>query len=375
MGLCKHKKVTNLFCFQHRKNVCPHCLTATTGEHRACRVRSYLQWLQDNDFDPNCSICHLPLLSSPATTTTTTTTTTNTTGSGEVVRLGCLDVFHVQCLNGVLNELAQNTALAGYTCPLCNAPILQPPSQQQPHSASNDAVGDTDLVYVEMQRVLRESGSATWARAFLATSTTSTTMTTTHMPSRLNTNTAIDIGTTGSKLRSPTHTTLDPLPTSHSGTLTTYTTPYANPNEDPDEGDKYDRRRRYQSRLQNHLETWIRDVGRVLGGLRGRHWVWIAVVVFLLWVLLVGNLRAPPPTTTSTTTLSQGEGGGVEEGVLDGLSPGEKLRMANGQMMQRDDDDASQPNPKPDVEADGHKDGFLAVGVPKQALPKLPIPL
>lgn len=41
MGLCKcpKRKVTNLFCFEHRVNVCEHCLVANhakvglSGEH------------------------------------------------------------------------------------------------------------------------------------------------------------------------------------------------------------------------------------------------------------------------------------------------------------------------------------------------------
>ena len=56
MGLCKcpKRKVTNLFCFEHRVNVCEHCIVST---HPTCVVRSYLQWLQDSDYSPNCSFC------------------------------------------------------------------------------------------------------------------------------------------------------------------------------------------------------------------------------------------------------------------------------------------------------------------------------
>ena len=45
MGLCKcpKRKVTNQFCFEHRVNVCEHCMVAS---HAKCVVQSYLAWLQ-----------------------------------------------------------------------------------------------------------------------------------------------------------------------------------------------------------------------------------------------------------------------------------------------------------------------------------------
>ncbi|TNN82768.1 Zinc finger protein-like 1 [Liparis tanakae] len=57
MGLCKcpKRKVTNLFCFEHRVNVCEHCLVSN---HNKCIVQSYLQWLQDSDYNPNCTLCN-----------------------------------------------------------------------------------------------------------------------------------------------------------------------------------------------------------------------------------------------------------------------------------------------------------------------------
>lgn len=54
MGLCKCRVVTTLFCFQHRINVCENCLV---DKHKACVVQTYLQWLQDSDFDPTCRLC------------------------------------------------------------------------------------------------------------------------------------------------------------------------------------------------------------------------------------------------------------------------------------------------------------------------------
>ena len=56
MGLCKCPKrmVTNQFCFEHRVNVCEHCMVSS---HSTCPVQSYLQWLQDSDYNPNCFFC------------------------------------------------------------------------------------------------------------------------------------------------------------------------------------------------------------------------------------------------------------------------------------------------------------------------------
>ncbi|KAJ3416828.1 hypothetical protein HDV05_008413 [Chytridiales sp. JEL 0842] len=91
------------FCFEHRKNVCEKCILA---DHSKCIVRSYLQWLQDSDYDPVCQIC------------------TRSLDEGELVRLSCLDLFHVECLNTVCQKLPEHTSPAGYLCPTCSTPIL-----------------------------------------------------------------------------------------------------------------------------------------------------------------------------------------------------------------------------------------------------------
>ncbi|XP_077995193.1 zinc finger protein-like 1 homolog [Glandiceps talaboti] len=107
MGLCKcpKRKVTNLFCFEHRVNVCEHCLVAN---HPKCIVQSYLHWLQDSDYDASCTLCSESL------------------ADGEVVRLICYDIFHWKCLDKYSRELPANTAPAGYTCPSCKNGIFPP---------------------------------------------------------------------------------------------------------------------------------------------------------------------------------------------------------------------------------------------------------
>lgn len=113
MGLCKcpKRKVTNLFCFEHRVNVCEHCLVAN---HAKCIVQSYLQWLQDSDYNPNCRLCNTLL------------------SSKETVRLVCYDLFHWSCLNDLASQLPPNTAPAGYQCPSCQGPIFPPSNLVSP---------------------------------------------------------------------------------------------------------------------------------------------------------------------------------------------------------------------------------------------------
>jgi len=107
MGLCKcpKRKVTNLFCFEHKVNVCEHCLVA---DHVRCVIKSYLQWLQDSDFDTACCICQ------------------DTLEAGDVVRLLCYDVLHVSCAEKFLLAYPPHTAPDGFFCPACHSPFLPP---------------------------------------------------------------------------------------------------------------------------------------------------------------------------------------------------------------------------------------------------------
>lgn len=116
MGLCKcpKKKVTNLFCFEHTVNVCEHCLVAN---HSRCVVQSYLQWLQDSDYDPTCRLCGKNL---------------SDDSCGPCVRLVCYDLFHWSCLDNYERNLPANTAPAGYTCPICNNGIFPPTNAVSP---------------------------------------------------------------------------------------------------------------------------------------------------------------------------------------------------------------------------------------------------
>lgn len=101
MGLCKcpKKEFTSLFCYKHRVNVCQHCMVS---RHSDCVIRSYLKWLEDCSYDPNCSLCSRDL------------------EEFECVRLVCLDVFHLQCLNKYMSDRSGSCA----DCPCCGEAVL-----------------------------------------------------------------------------------------------------------------------------------------------------------------------------------------------------------------------------------------------------------
>lgn len=132
MGLCKcpKRRVTNQFCFEHRVNVCEDCMVTN---HPKCIVQSYLQWLQDSDYNPICELCTLEL------------------ANEDCVRLICYHVYHWGCLDQYARQLPSTTAPAGYSCPSCKVEIF-------PADNLISAVAD----------VLREKlAGVNWARAGL----------------------------------------------------------------------------------------------------------------------------------------------------------------------------------------------------------------
>nr|CAG4650374.1 EOG090X0ASS [Sida crystallina] len=113
MGLCKcpKRKVTNQFCFEHRVNVCEHCMVSN---HPKCVVQSYVSWLKDSDYSSLCGICSGDL------------------SEDECVRLICYHVFHVKCLDEHCRQYPANTAPAGFMCPSCSNPIFPAPNLVSP---------------------------------------------------------------------------------------------------------------------------------------------------------------------------------------------------------------------------------------------------
>jgi len=113
MGLCKcpKRKVTNLFCYVHRVNVCEYCLVAN---HPKCVVQSYLNWLKDSDFDNCCTLSGREF------------------ESVDTVRLLCYCVFDWDALNKHFKSLPATTAPAGYKCPNCSAGVFPAENQAGP---------------------------------------------------------------------------------------------------------------------------------------------------------------------------------------------------------------------------------------------------
>lgn len=101
--------------------------------HPQCIIQSYLQWLQDSDYNPICEIC------------------TKNLSEGECIRLTCYHVYHWTCAESKYRALPTTTAPAGYQCPSCASPVFPPPNLVSP-------VAD----------VLREKlAGVNWARAGL----------------------------------------------------------------------------------------------------------------------------------------------------------------------------------------------------------------
>lgn len=113
MGLCKcpKRRVTNQFCFEHRVNVCEFCMVTN---HPKCIVQSYLQWLQDSDYNPICELCTKELYTE------------------DCVRLICYHVYHWTCLNEYARQMPATTAPAGYICPSCKVGLFPAPNLVSP---------------------------------------------------------------------------------------------------------------------------------------------------------------------------------------------------------------------------------------------------
>ncbi|KAJ8949230.1 hypothetical protein NQ318_022742 [Aromia moschata] len=109
MGLCKcpKRRVTNQFCFEHRVCVCENCMVTN---HPICIVQSYLQWLQDSDYNSICELCSKDLV------------------PDDSIRLTCYHVFHWSCLDHFSRQLPPTTAPRGYTCPSCKSPLFPAPN-------------------------------------------------------------------------------------------------------------------------------------------------------------------------------------------------------------------------------------------------------
>lgn len=105
MGLCKCRKVTNLFCFECRKNVCETCMVT---DHPTCVVRSYLEWLKDSDVRKVCVFCDESV--GP--------------NADNALRLTCYEFAHERCFAKYIESMPRRTAPAGYVCRSCKTPLF-----------------------------------------------------------------------------------------------------------------------------------------------------------------------------------------------------------------------------------------------------------
>lgn len=113
MGLCKcpKRRVTNQFCFEHHVNVCENCMVTN---HSKCVVQSYIQWLQDSDYNAGCQLCNSEIM------------------NDDFIRLTCYHVYHWSCLQSMAGSLPSNVAPAGYRCPQCGTGIFPQPNLISP---------------------------------------------------------------------------------------------------------------------------------------------------------------------------------------------------------------------------------------------------
>lgn len=82
--------------------------------HPICVVQSYLQWLQDSDYNSICELC------------------SNDLNIEDSIRLTCYHVFHWSCLDHYSRQLPPTTAPRGYVCPSCKNPLFPAPNLISP---------------------------------------------------------------------------------------------------------------------------------------------------------------------------------------------------------------------------------------------------
>ena len=109
----QHPRVRNLPALY--SNILTHIFFFTLQ----CVVHSYVNWLEDSDFDPTCSLC------------------SNSLDQGEVIRLVCYglydllhvldrgelylfaDLYHVTCLDKYASSIANGVTVVCPKCQVC----------------------------------------------------------------------------------------------------------------------------------------------------------------------------------------------------------------------------------------------------------------
>lgn len=89
-----------------------------------CIVQSYLQWLQDSDYNPICELCTKDLSQEDCIRLTCYRKYSEQLIVLDTVTFKILDVYHWTCLDRLARELPSTTAPAGYTCPSCRSALF-----------------------------------------------------------------------------------------------------------------------------------------------------------------------------------------------------------------------------------------------------------
>ncbi|EAL69198.1 hypothetical protein DDB_G0276489 [Dictyostelium discoideum AX4] len=107
MGICKCKKRSEDFCFNHKKFICDSCVVA---DHSICYIKSYVSWLTDCEFEDSvCGVCKGKF---------------DVDDNDDSVRLLCYHLYHPECIDVYVAALPQNSSVESYPCPKCPEPIL-----------------------------------------------------------------------------------------------------------------------------------------------------------------------------------------------------------------------------------------------------------
>jgi len=108
MGICKCRKRSDLFCYHCDKAVCFDCITEPT--HKLGKVTTYCDWLMNPvNTIPVCPLSGVSL-----------------TESDDVIRFMNLQIFLLEAINGYGSSKPNNTALAGFTIPGTEEPMVPP---------------------------------------------------------------------------------------------------------------------------------------------------------------------------------------------------------------------------------------------------------
>ncbi len=126
-------------------------------------VQSYLLWLQDSDYSPQCDYCNHDLANEVCVRLVCYRKFNKQSqclfGADSSYSL-CLDVFHWVCLDKYARGLPSDTAPAGYTCRACNAGLFPPDNMAGPVAdALKDKLRDVNWARAGLGLPLLEGAS------------------------------------------------------------------------------------------------------------------------------------------------------------------------------------------------------------------------